>query len=227
MLTPKELLIKVIKYIPQITEKEWDAKLCITEMKDSNYRNWKQTEWLGFYLEFLTERTNLPGVAQFKLFVGNTSFNGCAGKNVIDYKTSSIEEDIILNDQEAVQRVVKKYKELGYIILKGEIKKEKNKELDDWRKELTGKSKYVLEGEKSGRIHRKLKTKFYPTKLIYVAITKKNINQLGQFNQGRNSDGKPRNPKYILPKKLLKSFTKAELDILQFRKNGGRHSSHK
>ena len=123
--------------------------------------------------------------------------------------------------------MVKKYKELGYVIIKGKVEKEKNKELDNWRKALTGKSKYVLEGEKSGRPHRKIKTKFYPTKIIYVAITKKNIKQLKQFNQGRNSDGKPRNPKYILPKKLLKNFIKAELDLSQFRKKGGRHSSHK
>ena len=218
MLHPKELLIKATKYIPNITKKEWDAKECITEMKEANYRNWKQTEWVGFYLEFLTERTNLPGVAQFKLFVGNTSFNGCAGKNVIDYKTSSLGEDIILNDQEAVNRVVKKYKELGYVIIEGRVEKEKNREFDNWRKELTGKSKYVLEGEKSGRIHRKLKIKFFPENIIYVSITKKNIKQLKQFNQGRNSDGKSRNPKYILPKKLLKDFTKAELDISQFRK---------
>lgn len=218
MLKPKDLLIKIVKYIPSIRKKEWDAKECIVEMKKADYKNWKQTEWVGFYLEFLTERTNLPGVAQFKLFVGNTSFNGCAGKNVIDYKTSSSEEDIILNDQEAVNRVVKKYKELGYIIIKGNIKKEKDRELDSWRKNLTGKSKYVLEGEKSGRIHRKLKTKFFPEKIIYIAITKKNIKQLKQFNQGKNSDGKQRNPKYILPKNLIKKFTKAELNISQFRK---------
>ena len=117
MLKPKDLLIKIVKYVPSIRKKEWDAKECIVEMKKADYKNWKQTEWVGFYLEFLTERTNLPGVAQFKLFVGNTSFNGCAGKNVIDYKTSSLEEDIILNDQEAVNRVVKKLKKKEFITI--------------------------------------------------------------------------------------------------------------
>lgn len=218
MLKPKDLLIKVTKYIPNITKKEWDAKECILEMRDSTYRNWKQTEWVGFYLEFLTERTNLPGVAQFKLFVGNTSFNGVAGKNIIDYKTSSSDEDIILNDINAMNRVVKKYKELGYVIINGDIEKENNIELDEWRKSLTGKSKYVLKGEKSGRKHRKLKTKFFPKRILYVAITKDNIKQLKVFNQGKNSNGNPRNPKYILPKGLLKDFIIEELDISQFRK---------
>ena len=111
--------------------------------------------------------------------------------------------------------------ELGYVIIKGKVEKEKNKELDNWRKALTGKSKYVLEGEKEGRKHRKLKTKFFPTKIIYVSITKQNIKELKPFNQGRNSDGSPRNPKFILPKKLLKNFTKAELNISEFRKKKG------
>ena len=213
MLKPKELLIKIIKYIPKITKKRWDAKECILEMKESNYRNWKQTEWVGFYIEFLTERTNIPGVAQFKLFVGNTSFNGCAGKNVIDYKTSSSEEDIILNDKEAMEKVVKKYGELGYIIIKGKSKKEDSDELDIWRKKLVGKSKYVIEGEKSGRKHRKLKVEFTPTKIFYISINNKNIKSLRIFNQGRNSDGKPRRPKYILPKELLKDFVKSELNL--------------
>lgn len=218
MLDPQELLFRIVRYIPQITKKEWDAKECITEMKEAGYRNWKQTEWIGFYIEFLTEQTNLPGVAQFRLWVGHTSFNGCAGKNIIDYKTSSSENDIILNDIQAVKKVVKKYKELGYVIIEGDVRREKNRELDDWRKELTGKSKYVLEGEKSGRRHRKLKTKFFPKKILYVAINGKNIKQLKIFSQGRNSDGKRRKPKYILPKKLLDDFTKAEIDVSQFKK---------
>jgi hypothetical protein len=217
MLKPKDLLIKIVKYIPSLKEKEWDAKECILEMKEQGFRNWRQTEWVGFYLEFLTERTNLPGVAQFKLFVGNTAFNGCAGKNVIDYKTSSSDFDVILNDQEAINRVVKKYGELGYIILKGDVKKEKDKELDSWRKELTGKSKYVSDGEISGRIHRKLKSKFFPKKLIYVSINKTNVKKLKPFIQGRNSNGNSRRPKYILTKDLFPEFIGAELNLEDFR----------
>ena len=213
MLEPKELLLKIIEYIPKISEKEWNAKDCILEMKEAGYKNWKQTEWIGFYLEFLTEKTSLPGIAQFKLFVGNTSFNGCAGKNVMDYKTSSSNKNIILNDKSAVDQVVKKYKELAYVIIEGKIEKERDKELDEWRKAITGRSKYVINGEKKGRRHRKLKTKFFPKKALYISVTGKNIKQLKTFSQGKNSDGKPRKPKYILPRKILKEFTKSVIDI--------------
>ena len=213
MLAPKELLISLIGYIPRLKE-DWYAQECIIEMRDAGYHNWKQTEWIGFYLEYLTESINIPGVANLKLFVGNTTFNGCAGKNVIDYKTSSKPEaDIILNDQEAMSRVVNRYKELGYIIIKGETLKEENNELDLWRQSLSGKSKYVIAGEQMGRRHRKLKTVFAPQNLLYVAITSKNIKQLKVFNQGRNSDGNPRNPKYILPNKILGEYTLAELCV--------------
>ncbi len=218
LLKPKELLNKIIEYVPVIIKSEWDAKECILEMKEKEYHNWKQTEWVGFYLEFITERTNIPGVAQFKISEGNVSFNGIAGKNVIDYKTSSSNEGIPLNDINATDKIVKKYKELVYIIIKGEVKKEKNKELDKWRKELTGKSKYVLKGENMGRKHRKLKTKFFPKQILYISINKKNIKNLEIFNQGRNADGSPRNPKYLIPIKILKNFIKAELELSQFRK---------
>ncbi len=112
-----------------------------------------------------------------------------------------------------MEKVVKKYGELGYIIIKGKSKKEDSDELDIWRKKLVGKSKYVIEGEKSGRKHRKLKVEFTPTKIFYISINNKNIKSLRIFNQGRNSDGKPRRPKYILPKKLLKDFVKSELNL--------------
>lgn len=222
LMKPKELLIKLVKYVPLITKPEWDAKECILEMKEKKCPHWKKTEWVGFYLEFITEMMHIPGVAQFKIIEGNTSFNGIAGKNVIDYKTSSSNEGIPLNDMDATNEIVKKYKELVYIIVKGGKKTEKNRELDKWRKKLTGKSKYVLEGEKMGRKHRKLKTKFFPKQILYISINKKNIKNLKIFNQGRNADGSPRKPKYIIPIKMLKDFTKAKLELSQFRKKEGK-----
>lgn len=196
----------MINSIPQISCACWDAKQCILEMREVEYRNWKQTEWIGFYFEYLAEKHLIPGVAQFKLFVGNTSFNGCAGKNIVDYKTSSANQSVILNDKNAIDRVVNEYRELGYIIIVGDIEKEQANELDVWRKGLTGRSVYVIKGELTGRRHRKLKSKFYPKSLLYASITKQNIKSLSIFHQGVNSDGNPRNPKYILPKNKMGAF---------------------
>jgi len=210
MLEPQELLLNLINHIPRL-KADWYAKECIMEMKEAHYRNWKQTEWVGFYLEYLTENINIPGVANLRLFVGHTTFNGCAGKNVIDYKTSSSDSDIILNDQEAMSRVVQKYRELGYVILKGDVIREEANELDLWRQSLTGKSPYVIYGETTGRRHRKLKVIFAPVRIIYIPITKTNIKRLKTFNQGVNSDGNPRNPKYILPNALLHECQSAEI----------------
>ncbi len=171
MLSPSDLLRSILAYIPRVGE-EWEARECILAMRDAGYRNWRQTEWVGFYLEFLTENTSLPGVAHLRLFVGNTSFNGCAGKNVVDYKTSSYgSSGIILNDKEAMDRVVAKYGELGYVIVRGVVEKETDEVLDAWRKGIVGKSKYVIAGEKSGRYHRKLKVMFNPDRLLYIPIT--------------------------------------------------------
>lgn len=213
MLQPSDLLKKIIECVPEISKKEWEAQTCIIEMKNAQYRNWKQTEWVGFYLEYITEKTNIPGVAQFKMFVGNTSFNGCAGKNIIDYKTSSENADILLNDQEAVQRVVRKYGELGYIILKGTVVFENDNELDLWRQNIAGKSAYVKKGILEGRRHRKLKSIFKPTNIMYLSVNKNNIKRLKDFKQGKNSDGNNRAIKYMIAMKDLPCFLKATLII--------------
>ena len=34
----------------------WDGKKCVLEMKEHHYQNWAQTEWQGFYLEFLLQQ---------------------------------------------------------------------------------------------------------------------------------------------------------------------------
>ena len=215
MLCPQKLLHLIVEFIPEIMEKEWEAKKCIVEMKEKQCNNWKQTEWVGWYFQFLMDNKKVSNVEKFKYFICNTKFNGCIGKNIIDYKTSSVndKENIILNDKEAIDRVVNKYKELGFLILKGDAEKEKDKELDEWRKSLTGKSKYVKRGEKSGRKHRKLKTKFFPKKLLYVSINQENIKYLKDHAQGKNSNGKPRPLKYSLPQKMIEKFIKTELNL--------------
>ena len=40
-----------LKKIP----KTWDGRKAILEMKVSEYNQWKQMEWIGFYFQFLCE----------------------------------------------------------------------------------------------------------------------------------------------------------------------------
>lgn len=212
MLTPKDLLINLTTNIPRLSH-DWDAKECITEMKNAEYKNWRQTEWVGFYLEYLTDNIDLVGIAHVRLFVGHTTFNGCADKNIIDYKTSTSKNGVILNDKNAIDHVTHKYKELGYVIIQGETIREDNNEIDLWRQSIAGKSQYVIKGENTGRKHRKLKALFSPQRLIYVPINKYNVSELKIFVQGKNSDGNPRNLKYILPHNLIDKYKSYELDI--------------
>ena len=46
--------------------KQWDGKSCVSQMKDSGCRHWRQMEWIGFYFQFccdmyLPEVMKIPG----------------------------------------------------------------------------------------------------------------------------------------------------------------------
>ena len=213
MFTPSNFLRDLVAYVPRLLS-VWEAKECVLEMREAGYRHWRQTEWVGFYLEFLIENVSIPGVALLHLVVGNTLFDGCAGKAVIDYKTSSLDATgIILNDKAATDRVLLAYGELGYMVVRGASETETDDELELWRRRVAGTSSYVASNATAGRSHRKLKTRFAPSSLLYVSIRQHNLGLLHLFNQGRNSDGHPRNVKYLLPISLLDKFVAATLDL--------------
>ena len=100
-----------------------------------------------------------------------------------------------------------------YIILKGESEYEKNNELETWRQELAGKSKYVKLGIESNRKHRKLKSNFKLETIFYLSINKHNLRNLKDFNQGRNSNGNARRCKYLIKLQDLYHFIKAEINL--------------
>jgi hypothetical protein len=88
--------------------KKWDGKEAILEMKKAQYSQWRQMEWIGFYFQFLCEKSlrkimQIPGTKY-----GNVRFDGF--KNFPwDFK-AHIENDVygnrktivIINDKEAI-----------------------------------------------------------------------------------------------------------------------------
>lgn len=47
---------KILKNIPKV----WDGRTAILEMKDSAFPHWRQMEWIGFYFQFLCEKSLAP-----------------------------------------------------------------------------------------------------------------------------------------------------------------------
>jgi hypothetical protein len=188
----------------------WEGKRCILELKRANY-NWKQMEWWGFYFEFLC-RQNLA--AEFVVpgdQYGRTRTACFDAKRTInwDFKAKAIKSDdhrSILNDVTAMDASIKQYGAHGLIVALCDVEyNDIDRTFQKWHAELKGgKSKYEVEREQRISISRYRKTSAVLQEVLFLIITSRNVATLDIHHQGRNSNGLPRPPKYML------DFDKAE-----------------
>lgn len=184
----------------------WDGKKCLKEMKENEYRNWKQTEWQGFFLEYLIQKDvenknqkleeilEIPGPKY-----GRTVFDGFY--NIPwDFKVHVEDSNqVITNDMEAIEKALKDYGKVGFIIVSGNAEKEKETEFSDWRNELKGElSRNQIENRKNNKRHRKLKSSFTPTKIQAIIVDNKSLSKHNRLNGVRNPNGNIRREKLIL-----------------------------
>lgn len=184
----------------------WDGKDCLVEMKANNFKNWAQTEWQGFFLEYLMQKEakkengrleqilDIPGPRY-----GNTVFDSFY--NIPwDFKVHVDENNqIITNDMEAVNKALEDYGKIGFIIVSGSAEKEINTEFSDWRNEFKGGlSKNQLDNIAKNKKHRKLKTKFKPTEIMAIVIDKNGLSKHGILKGLRNPNGNIRRDKLVL-----------------------------
>ncbi len=203
------LVIEKMKIIPKI----WDAKNAIIEMKNSNYCQWKQMEWIGFYFEFLC-KNYLLGVMEFnKINYKNTFFDGYLDVP-FDFKShvkNSGNSKVIINDTESIIFAINTYGSLIIIIAIGDATFDDNsRSFQLWHEKLKGgKSKYELERIQRGAKSRLRKTKFIIDELLFVKIDKFTLKRCDSFQKNfRNADGSSRKPKILLD---LNSLNKSEI----------------
>lgn len=175
-----------------------DGKACVQEMKDLGDPNWKQVQWQGFYFEMKASSalTASLGGGRQKLF--NTSFDYV--RNFLwDLKAHSSENEsgipssgCILNDSRAIEQAVDETG-LGFIILSG--KPVYDRDFTRWHKDYRG-------GGDAEPV-RTLKSHFTSQSLdiFFVPNTRRlerarNLKELTINAQGKNSNSKPRPPKY-------------------------------
>lgn len=183
----------------------WDGKTCITEMKDAGCRQWRQMEWFGFYFEFLCNQRlgNEFAVPGDRYGTAATACFDAKGAINWDFKAKAIKSDdhrSILNDKAAVDESVRKHGAHGVIIALCDVDyNDENRSFQKWHDELKGKkSKYTLAREKRTSISRYRKTGAVLREILFAVLTAKNMHLLDTYNQGRNSNGAPRPPKYML-----------------------------
>ena len=180
----------------------WDGKKCILEMKENNGRHWKQMEWIGWYFEYWCNR-NLKGVMEMPCSkkYGNVSFDGHL--NIPwDFKAHVTQsgDKIIVNDHQAIKKAIKDFGCVGLIIVTGPVVYDESQEFKKWHDEQKGKiTDYVLKNIERGAPSRRRKVSMKISKISFVKLDDDCLKKYSSIhNQGRNSDGKPREPKVLL-----------------------------
>lgn len=186
----------------------WDGKECIKEMKKNDYSKWKETEWQGFYFEYLMEKLfnydDFAALEKTKKVLeipgpkyGKTRFDSFY--NIPwDFKVhSNRTRKVPANDFESVRKGIEEYGKVGFIIICGDAEIEMDKEFSEWRNSFKGGlSQYQLKNINMEKKHRKLKASFKPKELLAIVIDENNICRHGEFQKDMiNSNDNLRNNK--------------------------------
>ena len=197
---------------------EWiSASSAIEEMKSKNWYQWKGTEWAGWFLEYETnefiENEDCPNIM---LYIGNKKDDTLLDFDLYfeeddfygDLKASDInQKEVILNDQDNILEAINLYEKLWYVIYEHDTKKDKDygSVMAKARMKLMGTP--YKEGSKISYKDR-MKHSVNFKKMEILELNKINMHEvLRTFNQGRNSDGRNRNPKFKIDKKNIDNFT--------------------
>jgi len=208
--------VKQIEPLLRDVPKHWDAKAAIIEMKNNNYKQWRQMEWIGFYFQYLCEQ-RLKEIMQLqKPRYGKTSFDGllsCAW----DFKSHPINNNhnVPANDREATEKAIADYGSTGVILALGKvIYNDEDRTFQKWHEKLKGgKSKFEKQRIKRGSWSRLRKMSFDLEKIVFIKVDRDTLKKCGSFQEGfRNSDGNPRRVKVLLKlnkltTEILKSIT--------------------
>lgn len=198
----KEDIERVVNILNEMPKK-WDGRKAILEMKKSDFNQWKQMEWIGFYFEFLCQKY-LKEIMEFhKIKYGNTSFDGFY-KIPFDFKAHAINTEshqVIINDTEATIKAIEEYGYVVVIMTLGEVKyNDVKRTFQKWHEKLKGgKSNYELERIKRGALSRLRKCEFDLKEIMLIKIDKSTLEKCGSFQENfRNADGSPRRSKVLL-----------------------------
>lgn len=188
---------------------EWEGKRSILELKEANY-NWRQMEWWAFYFEYkarelLKDICQIPGDT-----VNRVTFDL---KKLInfDLKAKAIKSDdhkVILNDTEAMETSIQEHGKHGEIIALCDVEyNDEDRSFQQWHTELKGGlSAYEKDRRERTAVSRYRKTHATLSEIIFVVFSKSDLERLMTMNQGRNANGQPRPPKYMLDLEEIGNF---------------------
>jgi ribosomal protein L39E len=183
-----------------------DGKVAIEVMRSEGSRNWRQMEWIGWWLEHIVEQHVTPDIGGSRgPKYGKTEFD-LKRNYVWDLKVHLENNDwLILNDQEAVSNCLDEYEGLGYLIVEGSADFDVDGKFKDWHSlQKGGISKYEEGRIKRGANSRIRKKSFTAERILAIWIPGADdvLNAVKSgwikgFQEGmRNSNGNARRSKF-------------------------------
>ena len=176
-----------------------DGRTILDFMHNRNQKNWKQTEFLAFYIEDFA----LNFLENFGFETNKYSIKGLGKGNVvidtfkdfpIDVKTSFKQADCPFNDKFVVDKIIEEFGKIGVIKIVSNGIEDSDFELTKYYKHLKG------DFDEISPKTRKVKKGANILGIDYYEILSNSCLKL--FLQGKNSNGNPRNVKYLIPKEL-------------------------
>ncbi len=183
--------------------------MSVLELKAADY-NWRQMEWWAFYFEHLCHRKlasefTMPGER-----FGTVTFDAKRSVNW-DLKSKAIKSDqhnAILNDQAAMEATIAKYGEHGVVMALCDVEyNDADRSFQRWHTALKGGlSKYEKDRRARTEVSRYRKTRAFLMEILFLRFDAASLPRLGTMRQGRNSNGRPRPPKYMIDLEAVLPF---------------------
>ncbi|ELL44118.1 hypothetical protein [Spiroplasma melliferum] len=211
---PNESLKVLEKFVNENlnTNQIWYGKSCYQEMINADFKDKFQSEWPGFYLEFLFHNflkinnissdilkyLNIKGNVKeldFDLWISNSYYG--------DLKAHSLTSLSVLgNDKNSVMDAVTNYGKIWYLVLEYSAVLDKYYDFEVtkfWNTKL-GKTDDLYSYGK------KMKNRLLLSKFLVLEINKENLKYVEDFKQGVNSNNSERNLKIKISSKHQENF---------------------
>lgn len=218
--TPSSLLDLFRRFNNGFTFGQWlTAMDAIREMHRGQWRQWRQAEWAGWFLEYKFSRfTKENNVTSRMRYVGSS----LKREGDLDFDIRFDEEDFYGdlkasdiakketpgNDQENLMECIYKYGKFWYVIYEHETVKDSEA---TGYEATRGRNRYIRSVDPSYAkdemsYHGRMKHSVRFMKMSVVELNRVNFREaLKVFHQGRQPDGSARNPKFSINKAVLKN----------------------
>lgn len=190
-------------------DKTWHGEIIGQEMYEAGDKNWSQIEWIGWGFEFWA-KNNLRHYFQIHddideadrtLLDAHKNFSWDFKTHVTHNANGKPNLLVPLNDKQAIDGVLSKYGQVGFIVAEGSATF--GNKFEEWRMKTKGSlSKAQIRNKAEGRPSRKRKDTFTFNHINVYILNNEDFEKLKNdkiitiFKQGKQADGSPRKEKY-------------------------------